>query len=90
MPHLDEREVWHLPCSGVAFVLLSCGVLRSLYFSFVTVLFNDGVVVSILLLSTLLFSYAREGRFSVLIADTPIVTIVLLFFVFAESFQVVW
>ena len=84
-----------MPCSGVAFVLLSCGVLRSLYFSFVTVLFNDGVVVSIILLSTLLFSsllfsYAREGRFSVLIADTPIVTIVLLFFVFAESFQVVW
>jgi len=26
MPHLDGCEVWHLPCSGVAFALPGCGV----------------------------------------------------------------
>ena len=69
--------------------------MRSLYFSFVTVLFNDEVVFSTLIysaliFSTLFYSYAREGGFSTFITDIQIVIIVLFLFVLAKSFQVIW
>ena len=71
------------------------GILRSMYFSVVVVLFNDEVVFSILIFSalifsTLIFSYVREGRFFVFIADILIVIIAFYLFNFFKSFQVVW
>ena len=118
MPHLDDRKVWRLPCSGVAFgglglqtlsfhslpsvrlpissrqerkegmaFCIACTSPSSPLFSTTKSFF---LLSSTLLLSYLLYSYAREGGFSTFITDIQIVIIVLFLFVFAKSFQVVW
>ena len=120
MPHLDDRKVWRLPCSGVAFEGLGlqtlsfhslpsvrlpissrqerkegmavCATCTSPSSPFFLTTKSFFLLSSTLLLSSLLFSTLTRARagFSIFITVIQVIIIILPFFIFAKSFQVVW